>query len=279
MAARPLRAASSRSPGIPRSPAPTRTPPVQPSPSPRVARPPQLGAPSLRDAPARPPAPSVARPGLAGHGAWPRHAQRVRLPEPWRDPASAALPRSRPPPPAHPPSPAPTPASSLGAAPCARARPRLRPRPLPLPGARPLRARSRLVRRGPGPAWSWRPHSARPRPARPCAALSSARCAYGARPARSVLAWPRCLLAARSATRAQLGPGVRAARSWRVSATLRARARVVHAVLWHGSPCPRRARLPLATRLPPVYFMRVDHVIYINKWKLNSEIDYVSYFT
>jgi hypothetical protein len=30
----------------------------------------------------------------------------------------------------------------------------------------------------------------------------------------------------------------------------RARARVVRAVLWHGSPCPRRARLPLDV---PVY--------------------------
>jgi hypothetical protein len=53
----------------------------------------------------------------------------------------------------------------------------------------------------------------------------------------------------------------------------RAHARVVHAVLWHGSPCPRRdrlpprrARLPLATHLPsPVYSMRSDHVIYINE--------------
>jgi hypothetical protein len=28
---------------------------------------------------------------------------------------------------------------------------------------------------------------------------------------------------------------------------------------------PRHARLPLATRLPPMYVMRIDHVIYINE--------------
>jgi hypothetical protein len=27
-----------------------------------------------------------------------------------------------------------------------------------------------------------------------------------------------------------------------------------------------------------VYFMRAKHVIHINKWKLNLEIGYVSYF-
>jgi hypothetical protein len=46
-----------------------------------------------------------------------------------------------------------------------------------------------------------------------------------------------------------------------------------------GPPVGPPLHLPLATRLPPVYFICVDHVIYINKWKLNSEIDYISYFT
>jgi hypothetical protein len=34
----------------------------------------------------------------------------------------------------------------------------------------------------------------------------------------------------------------------------RARACVVHAVLWHGSPCPRRARLPLDVPVYPRVF-------------------------
>jgi hypothetical protein len=67
---------------------------------------------------------------------------------------------------------------------------------------------------------------------------------------------------------------------------LAARARVVRAVLWHGSSCPPacsstpgRARLPLDVPVyPPMYFMRAKHVVYINKWKLNLEIGYVSYF-
>jgi hypothetical protein len=42
-------------------------------------------------------------------------------------------------------------------------------------------------------------------------------------------------------------------------------------------PRSRRARLPLATRLPPVYFMRVDDVIYVNEMELYSEIDHISY--
>jgi hypothetical protein len=49
----------------------------------------------------------------------------------------------------------------------------------------------------------------------------------------------------------------------------RARARVVHTVLWHDSSCPRRARLPLDVPFypppPPVYSMRSDHVVYINE--------------
>jgi hypothetical protein len=51
------------------------------------------------------------------------------------------------------------------------------------------------------------------------------------------------------------GPGVCATHSRRIRAALRARARVVRAVLWHGSPCPRRARLPLDVPVyPPCVF-------------------------
>jgi hypothetical protein len=45
-----------------------------------------------------------------------------------------------------------------------------------------------------------------------------------------------------------------------------------HAVPSARSSTPRRARLP------PVYSMRSDRVIYINTWKLDLEIVYVSYF-
>jgi hypothetical protein len=91
---------------------------------------------------------------------------------------------------------------------------------------------------------------------RPSAALSSARCAYGAWPHAVGLGMASLPLTAR----ARLSPGVCATRSRRVSAALRARAREVRAVLWHGSPCPRRDRLPLDVPVypppPPVYFMR-----------------------
>jgi hypothetical protein len=59
-----------------------------------------------------------------------------------------------------------------------------------------------------------------------------------------------------------------------------ARARVVHAVPWRGSSCPRRVASCLVRDVPvypPVYFLRVDHVIYINEMELYSEIDHVSY--
>jgi hypothetical protein len=58
------------------------------------------------------------------------------------------------------------------------------------------------------------------------------------------------------------------ARSWHVSVALRVRGALARLVV----PSARSST-------PPIYFMCVDHVIYINKWKLNSEIDYVSYFT
>jgi hypothetical protein len=84
----------------------------------------------------------------------------------------------------------------------------------------------------PGPGGSPRPCAVRPRPgaASACAAV----------------------VPLRSAARAQLGPGVCVTRSRCVSAALRTCARVVHAVLWHSSLCPRRARLPpRRARLPP----------------------------
>jgi hypothetical protein len=41
---------------------------------------------------------------------------------------------------------------------------------------------------------------------------------------------------------------------------------------------PARSSTPRHARLPPVYFMRANHVVHINKWKLNLKISYVSYF-
>jgi hypothetical protein len=59
-------------------------------------------------------------------------------------------------------------------------------------------------------------------------------------------------LAARNAVRGRIDPVVCAARPRHISTALRVRARVERAVLWHGSPCPRRARLPpRRARLPP----------------------------
>jgi hypothetical protein len=135
----------------------------------------------------------------------------------WRRSAMARLPRRVPP--------TPTPASSpmrpwrppLSSRPgvVARCPTCARPRPLPLPGAvRPRRAAPAhaLPSR---PAWSCRPRSARPQPARPCTTLSSAS-AFGP----GVAPLP---LVARSATCAQLGPDVCAARSRHVSAALHVR--------------------------------------------------------
>jgi hypothetical protein len=177
-------------------------------------------------------------------------------------------------------APAPAPASARGPVP-ARS-------PRPVPARPPLLARprqrgpaARLFRRVPGAA-------------RPQLGVVGPRRSLAACAARSALARPHCLLAARSVARAWLGPGVRAARSRRVSVALRARvlawcARcfgmahralgMTHSFLSRVtcSSTPRLARLPLATCLPPMYFMHIDHVV-LMKWKLNSKIDYISYF-
>jgi hypothetical protein len=80
-------------------------------------------------------------------------------------------------------------------------------------------------------------------PARPpLPGVSSRPCA--ARPRPGVASAHATVVPLRSAARAQLGLGVCATHSRRVSAALRVRARVVRAVPWHGSPCPRRARIP-----------------------------------
>jgi hypothetical protein len=132
----------------------------------------------------------------------------------------------------------------------------------PCPARSPTPAPVRRVARGHG---ARRP-GARPRPLSAACPRSAAPCARPRlRPgpgvsSRPCAAWPRPSAASdravvvplRSAARAQLGPSVCATRSRRVSAALRARARVVRVVLWHGSPCPRRARLPpRRTCLPP----------------------------
>jgi hypothetical protein len=81
--------------------------------------------------------------------------------------------------------------------------------------------------------------------------------------ARLRLARPRCPCVARPVRDVSARPvrarGVRGALAWLAVPSTR-------------SSTPRRACLP------PVYSMHSDHVMYINKWKLNSEIDYVSYF-
>jgi hypothetical protein len=140
----------------------------------------------------------------------------------------------------------------------------------------------------------------------------SARCSLGARPRRggaarpptralaptrlgmpcphpyaalsSASAWPRARPPAPPcyAACARLGPSVCAARSRRVSSTLRARMLAWCAQCFGAarralgatrsvpsrvtcSSTPRHARLPLATRLPlPMYSMHSDHAIYTN---------------
>jgi hypothetical protein len=182
---------------------------------------------------ARPPAPasSPAWPGLGRPGALPRPCPcPARGPQPWRSPSRRAAPSSARGA-ASLPRPASSPTRDPGAptsAASARAPAPPWPRPVPAAACPPRAARRPRPRAGPGV--SPRPYAVRPRP--------------GAASARAAV------VPLRSAARAQLGPGVCVTRSRRVSATLRARARVVRAVLWHGSPCPRRARLPLDV---PVY--------------------------
>jgi hypothetical protein len=118
------------------------------------------------------------------------------------------------------------------------------------------RGASRLVAPYPCPGAAWHPCAAWPRPgvasARAAAVpLRSAAHAWlvrgaSARPCAHVLAWcAQCFGAARRA----------------LDTTRSVLSRVT------CSSTPRRACLPLATRLPPPpeYFMRVDHVICINE--------------
>jgi hypothetical protein len=139
-----------------------------------------------------------------------------------------------------------------------------------------------------------------PRSAPPCAAAAAARRgasapAHGARHARPACArpphvprrdlelGPACLWrAALSSASARPRRGLaacarRTARHVRSSTPVcarlvrgvSARARVVRAVLWHDSSCSRHARLPLDVPIYPpplpVYFMRANHVVHINK--------------
>jgi hypothetical protein len=229
---------------LPRSrPSPCgRGPGVPPAlrPRPRRGRP---GAPALARRPrprvrAAPCPDMVARSGPAGHGAPTRLLLR-----PWRGSASSAPARSRPLAPAR----SPLPCSDLGA----------RPTPLPAPLARGVPSSGALR----SPARHVVPAARPPRLALPVPSTTAA-----CRPRRDIELGPACLwraalssasarphafslgvalvpLAARSATRARLGPSVCAAHPRRVSAALRA-------LLWHVTPCPRRARLPLDV---PVY--------------------------
>jgi hypothetical protein len=132
----------------------------------------------------------------------------------------------------------------------------------PLPGPRPRRSSSR--RAAPSPVRG-APASPRfgsgvsaPRGAAPCArprlrpdpGVLPRPCV--ARPQPGAASAHAAVVPLRSAARAQLGPSVCATHSRRVSVALRVHARVEHEVIWHGSSCPRRARLPpKRARLPP----------------------------
>jgi hypothetical protein len=243
-------------------------------------------APAWRGHGARPPWHAQPRPSL------PRHA-RPRL-APARFPLAMACPTSARPLSPFPARRAPAPAPSLPcwrglgsppalsavrprraatawwrrAAPCARARPSL-PRRGAQPGARP----SPYAARG-GAAWHARPCSRRHACARPPRRAPPL-------PLRGLELGPACLW--RAAPGAVPLSGVCVARPWRVSAVLRVRVLAwcaqcfgtAHRALGATrsalsratcSSTPRRARLPLATRLPlPVYSMHSDHVIYINE--------------
>jgi hypothetical protein len=190
---------------------------------------------SARDAPA----PSPRRPD---YGARPVRRSGPGAARPWRSPALAR------------------------SAPSRRA-------PLPSPGS-PAPPRACPWRRGPAARAVRRvPDATRPWLGAVDPRRSPAACAARLAPTR-----PRCLLA----TRARLGPSVCAARSWRVCAALRARVLACCAQCFGAarrvlgamrsvlsrvtcSSTPRRARLPLATHLPPMYSMRSDHVTYINE--------------
>jgi hypothetical protein len=183
---------------------------------------------------------------LLGAATHPRGPARgaAPLPRPWRTACLGAL-AARLPRPLAPPSPH-DPAPPAWLAPSSRhGRPRrptarLGARPGAWPGARPARARCVGSRRG--PAACSRRAARRVR----SSALACARLIHGAseRPYERVLVWcARCFGTARRA----------------LGTTRSVLSRVTR------SSTTRRARLPLATHLPPVYSMRNDHVIYINE--------------
>jgi hypothetical protein len=121
--------------------------------------------------------------------------------------------------------------------------------PDPAMAARPRRpdaqrSPARHAALGPSAASARTPSLGAPSPAPALARHGSAQ--RGPGPARLRLARSWCPCVARR---------VRAARSRRVSAALRARARVVRAVLWRDSPCPQRTRLtPLDVSVYPRVF-------------------------
>jgi hypothetical protein len=203
-----------------------------------------MARPRGHGAPARPPAPTVARPGLDSPGAL-APARPSVFPLPYPNPGVVAQRGALRAP------------SALGLDPChcpcpawfARGHGARRPGsrgPVPArPAARrltpPLRGLPRPWR---GPASAERPFS---RPPIVPGALAAARpCPCATWSLGSTVVVPL-----RSAARARLSPGVCAARSRRVSAALRA-----CMLAW----CFGTTRLP-----PPCVFMRSDHVIYINK--------------
>jgi hypothetical protein len=231
-----------------------------------------------------PPPSALAGPPVPSGPAPPDKPPRVRpraRPRPWRlvvarGPASPRPAHSPPRGPAGSPPPLSRPCPARGhggAAPVpgpgkpARGRGTLAPgvpvQPLPALGAR-LRARAARPRwprprRGSlaSPRSVWRPPRAAHRPWR-----GPVRRPWRLGPTRlgvprPCAARPRPGAASACAARALLGPGMCATRSRHVSAALRVRARVVCAMLWRGSPCPRRTHLPLVTSVyPPVFYAR-----------------------
>jgi hypothetical protein len=153
--------------------------------------------------------------------------------------------------------------------PSASARPR---RPAPVPVARRGGAARRPAPprpvRGPGsppaPACPVPPASACPAPARRSRGVSASACLW------------RAALSSANARTAQSAPAC--ARPVRYASVRRACSRGACGALARLAMPSACSSTPRRARLPPVYPMRSDRVIYINKWKLDLEIGYVSYF-